>query len=74
MGTTTPKRAPNQTLTAESKEILKPSCGSLKISTSHKEQNQELHKNKQRKSTPQPTSNPHQTQNPKQTPKQHPTG
>jgi hypothetical protein len=63
---TTPKRAPNQTLTAESKAILKPSCGSLEICTSHKEQNRELHKNKPRKSTPQPTSNPHQTQNLKQ--------
>jgi hypothetical protein len=34
---TTSKRAPNQTLTIEYKAIIKPSCGSLKISTPHKE-------------------------------------
>jgi hypothetical protein len=40
MPSTTWERALNQTLTAESNVVLKPSCGSLEISTSRREQHQ----------------------------------
>jgi hypothetical protein len=39
MGCTTWKQAPNQTLITECKAVHKPSCGSLKFSTSRKEKN-----------------------------------
>jgi hypothetical protein len=42
IGNTTRKQTPNQTPTTKRNLILKPSCGSLEISTSRKEQSSEL--------------------------------